>query len=416
MGKEWDSPKAWRDDANRQEKKRDREIELGYSKKIYGSVDERSPSFYNLKTHHLFAYQQWTTTWATEALRVLKPGGSMLVFGGDRTHHRMMCGIEDAGFVIKTSIMWLYGQGFPKAQDLGKILDKRAGAEREVTGEVATRHGGGKHSENINQLNPEWIETPVTLPATDLARYWDGYKIGGIKPAFEIIAWAVKPPEGTWTDNVLRYGTGAVNVGETRISHDEPLESLARSSQGFTSKGEAYHNDPKYKISCEGGNPKGRFPANLILSHHADCDGECHPECPVRLLDEQSGVSSGGRFTLSGYRADRDNPVYGVPNNIRLSPDNYGDTGGASRFFYCAKVTNRDPYNDHPTLKPTPVIEWLIRLVTRLGQTVLDPFAGSGTTGVAAVQSGREYILIEQDEHYCEIAEKRLSEVQMGFF
>jgi len=382
-------------------------------------------------------YQEWTTAWATEALRILKPGASLLCFGGTRTYHRLVCGLEDAGFIIKDCLMrfWVYGSGFPKAQDLGKMMDKRAGAE----------------------------------PMSEAAREWDGWKVGGIKPAWEPIIWAVKPPEGSYLDNVLRWGVGAVNVDECRIATDWPNEYP---DSWFKSGNQAKPDDwqgPNEKVGstcADRISSKGRFPANLVLSHtqecrrvgtkrvrcntpnrkdgtvnsdgvfgcgvsdievmpYADTDGletveawECSEDCPVRLLDEQSGVttSTGGKGLASQYPSYNGSTVGNYLTGKRANMGGLGDIGGASRFFYCAKATDRDPYNDHPTLKPTDLMKWLVRLVTREGQIVLDPFAGSGTTGIACVQSGREYILVEQDEHYCEIAERRLSECQMGMF
>ena len=396
------------------------------------------------------AYQAWTTLWAIGALRVLKPGGSMLAFGGDRTHHRMMCGVEDAGFTIKTSIMWLFGSGFPKAQDLGKMLDKRAGVERETAPNPLAKQQTAQ--EETSALHAKGASPAISFPATDLACHWDGYKIGGIKPAFEIIAWTVKPPEGSWTDNVLAYGVGAVNVDECRIGTEPRPEITSDGKLKSENKAMAGHNTGRVNT--------GRFPANLVLTHHPECrrvgtrrvrgsnfggsetgrvqqvygednrprpaagyadaDGletvetwECQQDCPVRMLDEQSGVSKSSPVATERKPID-DNGCYGGSRQSGLG--GHADTGGASRFFYCAKATDRQDFNNHPTLKPTPVMEWLIRLVTRPGQIVLDPFAGSGTTGVAAVQSGRGYILVEQDAGYCAIADRRLSEVQMGMF
>lgn len=460
-------------------------------------------------------FQAWVTQWAVEALRVLKPGGSLLSFGGTRTFHRLTCGLEDAGFIIKDCLMWLYGQGFPKAQDLGKMIDKRLGAEREVVGTNPNSVGrtsnitGGNYG-NSHPDDREAVDV-LTAPASDLARHWDGYKIGGIKPAWEPIIWAVKPPEGAWIDNVLKYGTGSANVDECRVgySSDSDREGANCSSTWHGGavafeRSMAGHDEAEVKPA----HPKGRFPANLLLSHHPKCRQEpsmdsvaglprgeweheckkllkvkqtwsCHPDCPVRLLDEQSGVSKAGTAVRHNIgvssKCHVDYKGHAVDSDM-TDDMTYGDTGGASRFFfvakgenddisdgdnscgdssanhfnataishsgvageplreavpvvsqevgqtevrfrYTSKATDRQSYNDHPTLKPTDLIEWLIRLVTRPGQTVLDPFAGSGTTGVAAIHSAREFILIEQDEHYCEIAERRTTEnVQGGMF
>lgn len=407
-------------------------------------------------------YQAWTLSWATQALRVIKPGGSMLCFGGTRTFHRLTCGLEDAGFIIKDCLMWLYGQGFPKAQDLGKVLDKRAGVERKVVG-VKTYAGPAGNNDNFGvagSATENEGKRDLTAPATPLAHHWDGYKIGGIKPAWEIIVWCAKPPEGSWTDNVLKYGVGAVNVDECRVE----------GNPGDGHWGQASHKSGRIPIPLNisdgnnepyDGNPKGRFPANLLLSHtpecrqvgtrrvkgstsvnanrgerlpstvdyanhtkknvtYADSDGletcedwSCHEDCAVRLLDEQSGGIHGAGSAREAIRECEPTGMFALSGDGQR----YGDTGGASRFFYTSKATDRQPYNDHPTLKPTDLIEWLVRLVTRPGQLVLDPFAGSGTTGVACIHAGREYVLIDQDEHYCEIAERRTTEgVQRGMF
>jgi len=458
MGAEWDKPhKSW--DKRGQGTERGFKNERG--ERIKSPVN--GPSAFSAGP----AFQAWVTQWATEALRVLKPGGSLLSLGGTRTFHRLTCGLEDAGFTIKDCLMWLYGQGFPKAQDLGKMIDKRLGVEREVVGHrpiaypdsdtwgIPNKSGKIQTDASCN-LAPNEIEVggtlPVTAPASDLARHWDGYKIGGIKPSWEPIIWAVKPPEGAWIDNVLKYGVGAVNVDECRVGSD-PGYSVSAASD--------LCGDGGWKDVDREGNPKGRFPANLLLSHTPDCrevgtkrvkprngsgkcsgnttadksmfgmkgdpvtycdpDGletveawECAEDCPVRLLDEQSGVLTSGNLNAGHKRGDSEVIPYGGGGVVT---GNYGgDTGGASRFFYTSKATNRDSYNDHPTLKPTDLIEWLIRLVTRPGQTVLDPFMGSGTTLVAAIQCAREAIGIEQDRHYCDIAERRLKGTQMGMF
>lgn len=350
--------------------------------------------------------QEWHRAWASEALRVLKPGGSLLSFGGTRTFHRLTCGLEDSGFTIKDCLMYLYGQGFPKSQDLGKMIDKRLGVEREVVGELTYANGTksrktatGSCFTPDEELNP----TMATAPASDLARHWDGYKIGGIKPSWEPIIWAVKPPEGAWIDNVLKYGTGAVNVDECRIPFLTEADAWDPTSADDIRGGNLINQENKrHPTLVKENNPKGRFPANLLLDEEA-----------ARLLDEQSGVLTSGGGVKANTKLTRESQC--IPSNVETVFTQ--DAGGASRFFYTSKATDRQDYNDHPTLKPTDLIEWLIRLVTRPGQTVLDPFAGSGTTGVAAIQSGREFILIEQDEHYISICERRTSDgAQQGMF
>ncbi len=297
----------------------------------------------------------WHSQWLTEAYRVLKPGASLLAMGGTRTFHRLACALEDTGFIIKDCLMWIYGSGFPKAQDLGKMIDKRGGNDKE----------------------------------------WDGWKVGGIKPAYEPIIWAVKPPEGSYVDNVLKYGVGAVNVEECRVEFHNNRDEYHRENQtqhhgiwNHCDKGTERHSKPQ-----------GRFPANVILDEEAG-----------RMLDKMSGElhSSGG---------DK-NPKGGEKSTFRASvwqdgTHYQGDSGGASRFFYCAKASKseRGEGNVHPTVKPVKLFEWLIKLVTREGQVVLDPFFGSGTTGIACNNVGRRWIGIEKDGEYVKIAEKRLSQL-----
>jgi len=296
-----------------------------------------------------YPMQLWHIKWLTEAHRVLKPGGSMLAMGGTRTFHRLMVAMEDAGFIIKDTLMWLYGSGFPKAQDLTNMLKKRG------------------------------IETDK----------WQGFKIGGIKPAFEPIIWAIKKPEGSYIDNVLKWGVGAINVDECRIG----IESTIRKN----------HTDGIWSSKNQEnthGSSQGRFPANVILDEEAG-----------RLLDEQSGVLKSG--DLTGQPRVENKNVYGKAGTTIGTPRYWqGDSGGASRYFYCAKASRseRGKNNKHPTVKPIKLFEWLIKLVTREEQTVLDPFIGSGTTAIAAYRVGRKYIGIEREKEYIKIAEERVAQ------
>jgi len=305
--------------------------------------------------------QVFHTQWLTEAYRVLKPGGSMLVMGGTRTFHRLACAIEDSGFIIKDTLMWLYGSGFPKAQDLGKMIDKRGGNGKE----------------------------------------WDGLKVGGIKPAYEPIIWAVKPPEGSYIENVLKWGVGAVNVEECRIGYISPADKQEQADKNphtVHADNEIYGDYSMCKEPWK--QPKGRFPANVILDEEA-----------ARMLDEQSGELKGkgqykdpkGYYNTGIFKAGYDDNKYANQN------------GGASRFFYTAKASkserNRgldDSKNNHPTVKPTALFEWLIKLVTREGQIILDPFLGSGTTAISAHNIGRKCIGIEREDEYLTIARKRV--------
>jgi len=214
-----------------------------------------------------------------EAYRVLKPGGSMLVMGGTRTFHRLMVAIEDTGFIIKDTLMYLYGSGFPKAQDLGKLIDKRMGVEREVVGKYQLPDVADgirkKEWDCTNTTKPGVFgssgQVNLTTPSTPLAKHWDGWKVGTIKPAYEPIVWAVKPPEGSYTDNILKWGVGGVNIDECRIRTDDDLS-------GRTCGGMFKQVNPDGSLKkAIGSGSKGRFPANVILDEEAG-----------RLLDEQS--------------------------------------------------------------------------------------------------------------------------------
>lgn len=306
------------------------------------------------------AFELWTAQWAKEAFRVLKPGGHMLVFCGPRTYHRMASGVEDAGFEIRDQLQWLFGSGFPKSMNLG--------------------NGWGT----------------------------------ALKPANEPIVLARKPiSEKTVAANVLKWGTGGINVDGCRVE--------GAFSSGWSQSGskESVNREPRPD------NPQGRFPANLILDEEAGA-----------LLDLQSGLLKSGAH--SGPRQGfSDSPIYG--NGKTIVSDYSASIGGASRFFYCAKASKSernagceglpvvpqhrngaglgeglDPMapsygqNHHPTVKPIKLMEYLCKLITPLGGTILDPFMGSGSTGVAAKKLGFGFVGIEREAEYVAIAKRRI--------
>lgn len=382
-------------------------------------------------------------TWAA-ALRVLKPGGHLVAFGSPRTHHRLMVAVEDAGFELRDVLMYLFGSGFPKSHNL--------------EGE------------------------------------WEGWGTA-LKPAYEPIILARKPLAGTVAETVTRYGTGALNIDASRIGTDDdlnggtysggkqsPILGDTRSSKAAGRWGEDGRLSPDQFQQ-----PTGRWPANVVLSHHPDCvetgttevtgDGhyprargesgyeggwggqaglaerslrrevvatfDCHPECPVRLLDAQSGPSGASAPVLGtepSYTGQ--NGIYSPFARIDSAHAFYGDSGGASRFFYTSKAsrsereigmvgvepqpllwssgaqnpgsfqaegTNRTARNNHPTVKPLDLMTWLCRLVTPPGGVILDPFLGSGTTGIAADRAGFGFIGIELEPAYAEIARRRMT-------
>lgn len=347
------------------------------------------------------AYQP--ATWG-HVLRVLKPGGHLLAFGGTRTYHRMAVAIEDAGFEIRDEIMWLYAQGFPKSLDVSKAIDKAAGAEREVVGDKLDRpgyhlnghEGHGKFGRGIGRTTAETRAkaAELTAPATDEAREWSGWGTA-LKPAHEPIVVARKPLTSTVAGNVLEWGAGALNIDGCRIEGVPPSVPQPKFSNGRDDL-PGHSDGPNGEMS----EASGRWPANVVLDPEA-----------ATALDRQSGERSsqgGAAFHGSGYEGGWNDPTK-LADRRELG---YGDTGGASRFFYCAKASKADrgAGNTHPTVKPVELMRWLVRLVTPPGGTVLDPFAGSGSTLIAATIEGFRSIGIEPEPDHLDIIRHRLTQ------
>jgi site-specific DNA-methyltransferase (adenine-specific) len=457
----------------------------------------------------------------TECLRVLKPGGHLLSFGGTRTWHRVAVGIEDAGFEVRDSIAWMYGSGFPKSLDVSKAIDKTDAAEARRKRDLeftAWMRSAGITATQINDLTqsamashyltdkqqpavateemfsklrsylpvvPDYIEKMVaertiesqnfknrevvgegksgktaiwneqgqmgefdiTAPSTPEAQQWEGWGTA-LKPAFEPIVVARKPLIGTVAANVLEHGTGALNIDGSRIAS---TDSLFRKSSLALPENQRIHDGyqrpwkqdaQKVAEANERTQEKsaladrlGRWPANVILDEYS-----------AELLDEQSGVSvskSGGKSSSSNSGS----MAGGILGETQRGGHN--DTGGASRFFYVAKASKRDRNegleelptkqvgtyaqdewsrqnmgntpdssrngvaNFHPTVKPTQLMRYLVKLVTPPGGTVLDPFTGSGSTGKAAILEGFTFIGCELTEDYIPIIEGRLKHAEL---
>jgi site-specific DNA-methyltransferase (adenine-specific) len=351
-----------------------------------------------------------------EVYRVLKPGGHILSFGGTRTYHRMVVNIEDAGFEIRDQIMWLYGSGFPKSHNIGKAVDKIEGNEREG-GEIKTRSIDGN---SYGSTDTRWDVEPSKGNSP-----YEGWGTA-LKPANEPICVARKPlSENTIAENVLKWGTGGINIDGCRIGivGIDDRSAGRRTCNIFDEiKVSGGIDSPEY-IPDE----NGRFPANLILDEIA---GE--------LLDEQSGERKVGKGSRSG--GFQKNYIDGEVIN-RVFNEGYNDKGGASRFFYCAKVSKSErnmgldgfedkiiegrdtgqdernvaykkrptpTKNSHPTLKPVNLMAYLCRLVTPTNGICMDPFMGSGSTGIAAQLEGFRFVGMEMDSEYFEIAEARI--------
>lgn len=360
-------------------------------------------------------FQTWTEQWAREALRVLKPGGHLLAFGGTRMYHRLAAGIEDAGFEIRDTLMWLYGSGFPKSLDVNKAIDKAAGAEREVVGPSpwnAVKGSKGRNSPSVQDggLSHGGIKHNITAPSTEAAKKWQGWGTA-LKPAVEPIVLARKPLIGTVADNVMTHGTGALNIEASRIASTDGYEKQWDAPISTNISAGSYISDGrKHTVDLSANKPSGRWPANILLD-----------EAAAALLDEQSGVSKDGLAVMRNGSAVK-NTVYGdgIGSYPVGTPDfGYGGAGGASRFFYVAKASRSErnkglERNIHPTVKPVQLMRYLIRLVTPKGGTVLDPFLGSGTTAVAAIEEGVAWIGCEREPEYLEIIEARVAAAQPG--
>ena len=337
-----------------------------------------------------------TDVWK-ECLRVLKPGGYLLAFSSSRTYHRIAVAIEDAGFDIRDQIMWIYGQGFPKSHNIGKKVE--------------------------------------------------GYEGWGtaLKPAHEPIVMARKPlSEKSVAENVMKWGTGGINIDGSRIEYKDGIENEFSESYLRSGHSKSKGEDLIFNISGnkrEGVyvNKEGRFPANIMFDEEAG-----------KLLDEQSGITEYNKDRKPGnYKGGHRKEYVGtIDNDIekKIEGQFFSDKGGASRFFYCPKASKKEKdlgldsmelktgrigatyagnqdtskiggnpdkptlprKNNHPTIKPLALMEYLIRMTTRPGGVVLDCFMGSGSTGVAAKRNGFSFIGVEKEQEYFNIAQQRI--------
>jgi site-specific DNA-methyltransferase (adenine-specific) len=321
-----------------------------------------------------------------EALRVAKPGAHLFAFGGTRTFHRLAVAIEDAGWEIRDTIMWVYGSGFPKSLDVSKAIDKMAGANREVVGskEVSDMRGDSFFSSNGRIL------VNITVPATEAAKQWQGWGTA-LKPAFEPITVARKPLTGTVAENVLQWGTGGINIDGCRVGCEgKPVFINGVERDRNRSSYDTGGSNRTGKITTQ-----GRWPANFIHDGNDEL---------VELFPEtKSGKMKEGQIRTS-------KPLFGSKTDHIA--ETYGDSGSAARFFYCAKASKseRSEGNTHPTVKPLALMKYLITLGLPPGGIVLDPFCGSGTTALACKELGRNYICIEKELEYYQIACNRLDQ------
>ncbi len=340
-------------------------------------------------------------TWEL-AYKLLKPGGHLLAFSGSRTYHRMAVAIEDAGFDIRDQIMWLYGSGFPKSLNIGKAIDKKLGNDREVVGtiergsvEKAIEKGVGYTADPANQNNKA-IFGYGTETVTKGNTEWEGWGTA-LKPAHEPIVMARKPiSEKSIADNVLKHGTGGINIDGCRVEYADENDRSGCPKTG--SKGKAKHPDTNPDFRDAGKQSKEKIGIDKL----------------------SYGQTENIKRKSVNRQPRKDDKVWTNKNSGMKSLQytiEYSDSGDASRYFYCPKVsrTERDKglsgkkeKNSHPTVKPVELMKYLCRMVTPKGGTVLDIFMGSGSTGMAAKDEGFDFIGIEKDKEYFQIAEQRI--------
>ncbi len=521
MGKEWDAP--WKTD-----RRQVFDGTLKMSKEnpyLRSRVRSGNGAAYGADQRVMQALQEWYYSWAVEALRVLKPGGHLLAFGGSRTYHRLACAVEDAGFEIRDQIMWIYGSGFPKSLNVSKAIDREAGAERRVIGQC--NHGAGASPQKLDNhgvgdtgvgiLDGSGKVFDVTAPTTDAAKQWEGWGTA-LKPAHEPIVVARKPLIGTVAANVLEYGTGALNIDGCRVGNgDDRIDGGRSGSHPSSVLEDGFHAERQDRPTG------GRWPANVIHDGSEEVvslfpQSTSGDGCVKRATGAENEGNTGAAYGAESRSAGTPMISYGDTGSAarffyEAKPDGDDDAGGdaratadleigatadrevgatagedagatavsavvgfnarpgersgdrvykdagstnfamkpgarraeeetPARFFYCPKADReernigmhgleekatligqerlkKNPMigkavvdipraNTHPTVKPVDLMAYLCRLVTPPGGTVLDCFMGSGSTGIAALREGFDFIGIEIDAKYVEIARRRI--------
>lgn len=366
-----------------------------------------------------FMGKQWDTgetafavTFWAEIMRVLKPGGHVVAFSGTRTYHRLAVAIEDAGFEIRDQLAWVYGSGFPKSHDVSKGVDKKLGVAGSYGGPKTPAHAGRTSKiAGVAIHDRPWMHDPEAiarnnskyLPGSDAARQWQGWGTA-LKPAWEPIVMARKPLAGTVAANVLEHGVGALNIdgcrvgteGETfRAPQSDPSKREGVVGKAMQATGGADRNQEAQRASIERTALLGRWPANIVH----DGSDEVVAAFPSSNGAGEARSATPTPGSVWGIGAERSSVTGGAT---------YADSGSAARFFYSAKADKQDRIGSkHPTVKPVDLMQWLCRLVTPPGGTVLDPFAGSGSTGEAAWREGFHCVLIEREPEYqADIAER----------
>ena len=379
----------------------------------------------------------------------LLPGAYLLAFGGTRTWHRLAVAIEDAGFEIRDTVMWVYGSGFPKSHDVSKAIDRQAGVDRDVIG--LSENSRNPHNRD-NKIDGGFAmgDIHITSPSTDMAKTWDGYG-SALKPAFEPIIIARKSLDGTIAQNCVQYGSGALNIDGCRVPTNPEIDDMLRETTRGKRQTETWETGSGFKNEnnhLTGVPENGRWPANLI-----------HDGSEEILKELPSSKSSPVGFRGVGWKHSGNTK----DEMTKMEYQNaFNDSGSAARFFYCAKASKRErdagceemeeseqdhnrfdkcakcggyllqnpdrpsackceeperihakSRNSHPTVKPLALTEYLARLilppVEYAPRRLLVPFAGSGSEMIGAYQAGWDEIVgVELSPEYAEIAEKRL--------
>lgn len=373
-------------------------------------------------------------TWQN-CFEVLKPGGYLLAFGGSRTYHRIACAIEDADFEIRDCVMYLYGCGFSKSYNIGLVIDKKNGIDNR-TGNI---RADGVNNQNIcydfKAMKPKFEERIAQ-------NEWQGWGTC-LKPAYEPIIVARKPFKGSVVDNIIKYRVGGLNIDECRVKFENTqnpaTNPLFRKQGGYKlpEKGQLSNGAIPFSSSKNDVNELGRFPANVIT------DGS--EEVAKGMPNTTSQYNPEGKHQNEINRENEDILKYGYKQRIETG---FNDSGSAMRYFYSAKASKKDRdegldafqdktfhsvlnqkngsgdrldgaktpirKNIHPTCKPTELMQYLVRLVSPKGATILDPFMGSGSTGKAVMFENRErdanykFIGIELTDEYLPIAQARI--------
>lgn len=342
-------------------------------------------------------------TWR-KCFDVLKQGGYLLAFGGSRTFHRIACAIEDAGFEIRDCIMWIYGSGFPKSMNIGLTIDKKNGVESIDTG-IASPNARPNSTKDNTLFESGTVGKNFNIKVA--TNEWNGWGTC-LKPAFEPIIVARKPFKGSLVDNVIEYGVGGLNIDECRVGDEERTYKGAGGSDITVAKGAigtGAGKDLEFTVN-------GRFPANLILTYdETDFDEVCGG-----FPSEKGNSASRYFYCAKASKKDRDEGLdnFEEKTSGELTERVEGSAGISP--YAGSRVPKK---NIHPTVKPTSLMQYLVRLVTPKGGTVLDPFMGSGSTGKAVAYENKErnanykFIGIELNEEYCNIARARITYVQL---